>query len=542
MLTYNGKEYDTLKGETYYDAVKRHGLKGVLAVQLGGRPMGLNEHASRNAAALTLAQEEGRRIYERSLRFVMLMAFSRLFPGAHLRFDNSFGHGILVSTRGIVLSDENVAALETEMRSITDAALPFTMELLSKDEAIEYYSANNMPDKAAVLKYRAQEYIRMFECGGYKEYFYGEMTHDTSDVSAFGLTKVGDNVVLRLPDYRQPDEASPFKPMPKLLEVFNESNEWLKILKVENVAELNALTESGKLREFIRINEALMDMRINKIAESIIQKGSRLVLIAGPSSSGKTTFCNRLDIALRVHGLTPVKLSLDNYYLDRDKAPLDEFGKPDLECVEALDTALINEQLAKILAGEKVAMPVFDFETQKRSSETITVQVPSDAPIIIEGIHGLNEQLTSLIPAKDKFKIYISALTNINVDDHNRIRTTDARLIRRIVRDSMFRGTEVQATLEMWDSVRRGEEKYIFPFQEEADAMINSSLVYELAIVKKYVYKQLMSVTEDKPYYSIARRLVKFLNYVKSAEVDDEVPLNSLLREFIGGSCFYREE
>ena len=283
-----------------------------------------------------------------------------------------------------------------------------------------------------------------------------------------------------------------------------------------------------------------MDMRIGRIAEQIVERNARLVLIAGPSSSGKTTFCHRLFTALRVHGAKPVKLSLDDYYLDRDKVPLDEEGNPDLECVEALDVPLINKQLKRILEGEAVEVPTFDFVTQKRAQATHTVKVDTHAPILIEGIHGLNDRLTSSVPANQKFKIYISALMNLNLDDHNRIRSTDARLIRRLVRDSRFRGTPVRETLQMWKSVRRGEDRFIFPFQENADTMINSALVYELAIMKKYIYPQLCEIPSSDPLYAQARRLVKFLNYIVSADVEDEIPLNSLLREFIGGSCFYR--
>ncbi|MBR5985405.1 MAG: nucleoside kinase, partial [Clostridia bacterium] len=388
--------------------------------------------------------------------------------------------------------------------------------------------------------WRQKPTFRLYECDGIKNYFYGVMVTDTSKVNVFALSPVPKGFVLRLPSADRPDRPAPLSDTRKLLETYTESNSWIKILGVENASDLNRLTRSGEIREFIRVNEALVDMKINRIAESIIGKNARLVLIAGPSSSGKTTFCNRLAIALRVHGVKPVKLSLDDYYLDRDRVPLDEEGKPDLECLEALDVPLINKQLRQILEGEEVDMPTFDFVTQKRSDKTHKVKVGLDQPILIEGIHGLNDRLTQSIPDGEKFRIYISSLINLNLDDHNRIRSTDARLIRRLARDSAFRGTPVEDTLAMWGSVRRGEDRFIFPFQERADMMINSSLVYELAILKKYIFDELCAVTPDKPYYAQARRLVKFLNYIESADVEDEIPLNSLLREFIGGSCFYR--
>ncbi len=540
MLTYKGVQYDVNEGENWIDVCRRNDLGDVLGVSIGGRSLGLSSPAKGEARALTFADEEGRRIYERSLRFLLLMAIEHIMPYTRVRVENSLGRGLLITVQGVKIGDALLKKIETEMRLLSEAKLPFVLSEVSTKEAIDYFASREQYDKTQLLQWRKNPTIRLYDCGGIKNYFYGPMVYDTSYVGVFALNQAGPGFVMRLPDKSNPLVPSPYKPMPKLLATFAESNEWLKILNVQNIADLNNLTRSGEIREFIRVNEALVDMKINSIAEQIIKKGSRLVLIAGPSSSGKTTFCNRLAIALRVHGKRPVKLSLDDYYLDRDKVPLDENGKPDLECVEALDTPLINRQLKLILKGEEVDMPTFDFVTQKRSDKTHKIKVDTDAPILIEGIHGLNDKLTGSIPASDKFKIYISSLTNINLDDHDRIRTTDARLIRRLVRDKAFRGTPVGDTLSMWDSVRRGEDKYIFPFQEQADAMINSSLVYELAVMKKYIFDELVKITPDDPNYSRSRHLVKFLNYVVSADVEDEIPLNSLLREFVGGSCFYR--
>ena len=541
MLKYNNQNYETLPGESWHDACVRLGLKGVLAVLVGGLPEGLSQPAEGDAAALTFQDEEGRRVYERSLRLVLLLAAQRVMPGARLRIENSYGSGVLVTVRNASISDTLVKKLENEMRSICRQALPFTLHVVSKEEAVAYFNTIGQSDKAELLtQWREKQSFNLYECGEVKDYFYGEMAYDTSCVSVFSLSPVGGGFVLSLPTVEKPDVPGTIASTSKLLETYTESNAWLRILEVENVSDLNRLTLKGDLREFIRVNEALMDVRIGRIAEQIVERNARLVLIAGPSSSGKTTFCNRLFTALRVHGAKPVKLSLDDYYLDRDKVPLDEDGKPDLECVEALDVPLINKQLKRILEGEAVEVPTFDFVTQKRAQATHTVKVDTHAPILIEGIHGLNDRLTSSVPANQKFKIYISALMNLNLDDHNRIRSTDARLIRRLVRDSRFRGTPVRDTLAMWGSVRRGEDRFIFPFQENADTMINSALVYELAIMKKYIYPQLCEIPSSDPLYAQARRLVKFLNYIVSADVEDEIPLNSLLREFIGGSCFYR--
>ena len=539
-LTYKGNEY-VMNASTYGEACEKLGIGDALAVIVGGKPRSLRDAADADAAVLTLLDEEGRRIYERSLCFVFILAVSRVAPLAKVRVENSFGNGVLITLRGAKVTDTLTEEIEREMNTICALKLPFTRSVVSTEEAKEYFRFYGRTDKVELLSFRKSDTFTLYECGGMKDYFYGEMASDTGCVKVFGLTRVGDCIVLRRQD-AVTGLAAPYKPMPQLMETFKESNRWGRILEVENAADLNKMILNGEIREFIRVNEALMDMRINRIADEIAERGARLILIAGPSSSGKTTFCNRLAIALRVHGMKPVKLSLDDYYRNRDECPRDENGEVDLECVEALDVGLIDEQLSRILKGETVDMPTFDFKTGRRSSVTHPVRVDTDAPILIEGIHGLNDALTASIPAEQKFKIYISALTNLNIDNHNRIRTTDARLIRRCVRDAAFRGTPVVDTLAMWDSVRRGEEKNIFPFQEQADVMINSCTVYELAIMKKYIYDELLAVKPENPNYSLARRLVKFLNYIESADVEDEIPLNSLVREFVGGSCFYREE
>ncbi len=537
-LTYKGTQYE-VSAETYGEACAKLGIADALAVTVGGKARNLCDAADADAHVLTLLDEEGRRIYERSVCFVFILAASRVVPSAKVRVENSFGNGVLITLRGAKVTDTLVEEIEREMNAICAACLPFNRSVVPTKDAIEYFRLHGEEDKVELLSFRKKETFTLYECGGMKDYFYGEMAPDTGCVRVFGLTRVGDCIVLRRQD-ASTGLAALYKPMPQLMETFRESNRWGRILEVENAADLNKLILNGGIREFIRVNEALMDMRINRIADEIAEKGARLILIAGPSSSGKTTFCNRLSIALRVHGEKPVQLSLDDYYKNRDECPRDENGELDLECVEALDVPLIDEQLSRILKGEKVDMPTFDFKTGRRSDVTHPVQVATDAPILIEGIHGLNDSLTASIDREQKFKIYISALTNLNIDDHNRIRTTDARLIRRCVRDAAFRGTPIVDTLAMWDSVRRGEEKNIFPFQEQADVMINSCTVYELAIMKKYIYGELQAVTTDNPNYTLARRLVKFLNYIESADVEDEIPLNSLVREFVGGSCFYR--
>ena len=543
-ININGQSVSVSENTAYLEAAKSlHMEKGALAVMVKGETISLNAVCAKgDANILTYKDEEGRRVYERSLRFVMLMAFEAEFPGVFVRCEHSFGQGVYMTVRGMKLTKEALDRIENRMRAIVESDIPFTLRPMTRAEAVEYYRARGDEDKEKILRYRPFEHFRMYECGGLMEYFYGEMAPSTGCLGVFAITPLAGGFVLRLPDSENPERVSEFKPMPKLLKTFSESSRWNEILDVENASDLNDLTAKGGLREFIRVNEALMDRKIYEIADKIVESRARLVCIAGPSSSGKTTFTNRLMIALRVTGLTPVKVSLDDYYVDRDKVPLDEHGERDLECVESLDVDLLGKHLAALMDGEKVEIPLYDFTNGVRTDKTHPMQVDTASPILIEGIHGLNDRLTPGIPREMKFKIYISALTTLNIDNHNRIRTTDARLLRRMVRDAAFRGTDPIKTLSMWASVRRGEDKNIFPFQEDADAMINSSLAYELAIVKKYVYPMLTAITPDEKYYTLARRLVKFLNYIKAADVEDEVPLNSLLREVIGGSCFYRED
>jgi len=513
----------------------------VLGVRVGGetRPLTDTPRCGEIAETLDYTCEEGRRIYERSLRFVFLLAARRLFPGSRVRLEHSMGRGIYAVIHGQTpLTAALVEQLEQEMRAIIDADLPFAYHFLSRAEAIDYFLANGQSDKAALLQCRPFEHFQLYECGGMFEYFYGVMAPSTGYVPCFQLQFYLPGVILRLPE---PDGSMPpFRDMPKLASTFARTAQWNRILECSNVADLNDMVRRRTLREFIRVSEALHEKSISAIADQFVESGARVLLIAGPSSSGKTTFAHRLSIALRVNGLRPVKLSLDDYYRNREDLPLEPDGTVDLERLDTLDVALFNAHLVQLLQGEAVETPVYDFKTGRRADQTHTLRIGSDQPVLIEGIHGLNDTLTSQVARRMKFKVYISALTTLNLDDHNRIRTTDARLLRRLVRDHLFRGTTPEETLNMWASVRRGEEKYIFPFQEEADVMFNSSLAYELSVLKKYIYPMLAAIQPDMSNYTLAQRLVKFLNYIQTSDVEDEIPPNSILREFIGGCCFYK--
>ena len=545
-LKLNGIEMCCTGAERWVDLLGRlpDGGVGALGVSVQGRTYSLAEPVVEYAYAhvLTYADEEGRRIYERSLQLLFLTAVNHLFR-AKVRIQHSFGQGLYIDVEGFAPDAGNLMRIENEMRAMVAWNLPICRTEMDTGEAQNYYAKVQQWDKTRILSYRPLDrYELYFIDDSCYDNFYGVMAPSTGCLSVFALVPCGNGLVLMQPDVNNPTRPAPFAPMPKLLRTYAETARWMSILGCENVSDLNALVDNGNLREFIRVNEALQEHRVAQIAQQFVESGARVVLIAGPSSSGKTTFANRLNIALRVHGLRPVKLSLDDYYRNRADLPKEPDGSIDLERLDTLDVALLCEHLPKLLAGEAVEVPEFDFKRGMRMERTHRMQVAPGQPIIIEGIHALNDALTETVARRMKFKIYISALTMLNLDDHSRIRTTDARLLRRIVRDNQFRGTLPEATMAMWASVRRGEERYIFPFQEEADVMFNSSLVYELPIMKKHVFPLLMAVQPESPYYTLARRLVKFLNYIHVADVEDEIPINSILREFIGGNCFYREE
>ena len=545
-LKLNGVEIKCTGQERWIDLLEKlpDGGAGALGVSVRGRTQSLIDPVEEYAFArtLTFADDEGRRIYERSLQFVFLTATHRLYPGKRVRIRHSFAQGIYIDLPEVDVTEAIVAALKADMKAIVAANLPIERFRVSTEDAKAYFTRTGQIDRLRILSYRRFDHFTMYRIDGLEDYFYGEMAPFTGCLDVFDLMAYGDGILLQMPDIEDPRRVARYVDMPHLLHTYSESADWHAILNCENVADLNEMVVNRRLREFIRVNEAMHERKIQRIADQFVASGARLLLIAGPSSSGKTTFSHRMSIALRVQGLRPVKVSLDDYYLDRDSIPREPDGSIDLERIETLDIDLLCDHLSRLTKGETVEMPEFDFKSGKRSPKTHAFAVEPGQPIIIEGIHGLNHRLTATIPDALKFKVYISPLTMLNLDDHNRIHTTDARLLRRIVRDHLFRGTPPEDTIAMWASVRRGEERYIFPFQEKADAMFNSALAYELAIMKKYVYPQLLSITEDSPHYTMARRLVKFLNYIQSADVEDEIPVNSILREFIGGCCFYKDE
>ena len=510
----------------------------------GGQALELNETVSRDCVLhpITFQNEEGRRIYERSLRFVLLLAVERVLPGTHVRIEHSIGYGVYMRLLERDVDEDTAAALQAEMEKIVAENLPFIRETWSRERAMDYFSETNHADKTRLLAYRPYDYFPIYLCGGMAEYFYGAMLPSTGYVSAFRLLPHAPGMVLQMPSPADPDHPAPLIHRPRILEVFAQSNRWCDILGCLNAADLNDMIVQGKLPDFIRVNEALHDQSISDIAQGIARRHARAVFVAGPSSSGKTTFSNRLCIHLRVLGLRPVLVSLDDFYLDRDLLPLEADGLPDLEALSALDVPLLRACVSGLLEGKEVSMPRFDFTSSKRCPEGYPLQLMDDQILVMEGIHALNPALHEGFDPRLLCKVYISELTCLNLDHHNRIRTTDARLLRRVVRDHQFRATLPEETLTMWPSVRRGEEKWIFPFQEQADFLFNSALHYELPVLKRYAYDLLSGIPPENPVYLSARRLMKILNYILPAtdEAMADIPPLSLLREFIGGCTLYR--
>lgn len=519
---------------------------GVLAVQQQGRVLELTDIITRNGEIrpLTLKDEEGRRIYERSLRFVALLAFRRLMPGQQVRIEYSVGGGVFLRTPGRELTAADAEAIRAEMSRIVQADLPFDKREWSLDDAIAYFEEDGQQDKVELLKRRPVPFFNMYECGGMWEYFYGAMVPSTAHVRIFGVEHLpGRGLAILTADPENPAQHAAYIDRPKHLTVFEQSAQWCAILGVQNAPDIHQMLERRKFRAFIRVNEALHDKAITDIADVIAQKGSRIIMIAGPSSSGKTTTTGRLAIHLRVLGMEPVMISLDDYYRNRCDLPVEPDGSVDLEALHTIDVPLFREHMQRLLDGETVEIPRYSFHTGNRKEKGVPLKLAPGQPVLVEGIHGLNPALVEGIDDSVIHRIFVSALTCINLDDHNRIRTTDVRLLRRIVRDNQFRSTPPEETLSMWASVRKGEETWIFPHQERADSMFNTALHYELPVLGHYAYGLLKAIPPESPHYLTARRLVKMLNYFPDIPEDvlEEVPPLSLLREFIGGCTIEKE-
>lgn len=484
--------------------------------------------------------EDGRRIYVRSLVMVLVRAAGELFPGAAVTVKHSLGNGIYGAINvGRALREQDIKLIEERMREIIAAREPIVRRRLHKDQAIKLLADSGQAEKTDLVSYRHSQEVDIYTCGGFHDYSYGPMVPDTGLLQTFRLRFYLPGYILEVPRESDPAALPEYVEHGKLANIYFEAEKWGKVLGVRNVVALNKVLQSGGGPELIRVAEAFHEKKIGQIADLIAGNIDRIriVTIAGPTSSGKTTFAQRLATELRVNGIHPVPISLDNYFVDREKTPLDEAGRYDFESLDAIDRALFNDHLIKLIQGEEVELPYYNFKAGRREFRGEVLKLKETDLIVVEGIHGLNDRLTASIPLGRKFKIYVSALTQLNLDDHNRIPTTDLRIIRRIVRDYRCRGNSARNTIAMWPSVRRGEERNIFPFQESADVMFNSALVYELAVLKEVADPLLAEITPGFPEHSEARRLREFLSYFVSLDAG-EVPANSIVREFIGNSCF----
>lgn len=489
-----------------------------------------------------IENDEAMRVYRRGVLILMTKAVYELWGSESLVVvEHSLQKNLYCEIRKpeMEITEEVLAKIEGKMREYVAADLPICKRTMRKEDAREIARRQGMPDKDELFRYRRASNVNLYELDGFYDYFYGYMPASTGDLKVFSLMAYENGFLIRFPDPKQPEVLREFSNPKKISSVFLEQMHWCQLMGVKNVAELNHTLTQGKFGDLIRINEALHEKKIAEIADMIHQRLDkvRVVLIAGPSSSGKTSFANRLCIQLQVLGIQPHKISLDDYFVERDKTPVDENGKRNYEHIQALDLPLLNDDLKKMIAGELVDLPTYNFVTGKREYNGNCIQAKKGEILVLEGIHGLNDMLTSEIPAEQKFKIFISAMTQLNVDDHNRISTSDSRLIRRIVRDYQFRGRDAAETIRTWNDVTDGEAENIFPYQENADAIFNSATIYELSVLKQYAEPQLFAIGEDQPEYITAKRLIKFLGYFLAAP-GTEIPNNSLIKEFVGGSCF----
>ncbi len=496
-----------------------------------------------NVIFLDILNKDGFRTYQRSLSFVLIKAAHDVIGHDKLikvivQYSINYGFYCEIEPKRLLKAD-TLTKIKERMVELINLGLPFIKETVKTDEAIKIFGNQFMEDKVTLFKYRRVSNVNLYRFDDFYDYFYGYMVPDTSYLKVFELYPYEDGMILQFIDFNDPSKAARFEPDQMLFETLKNATDWGHLMEVDTVGELNDVISQGKMNELIMVQEALMEKKIGRIADHVMKdiKHKKFIFIAGPSSSGKTTFAHRLSIQLRSLGLRPKPISLDNYFVNRDDTPKDENGNYNFECLEALDVAQFNHDMHQLLKGEVVSMPAFDFISGLRQYKGDTLKLEDNTILVIEGIHGLNPKLSSAIPEENKFKIYISALTQLNIDNHNRVPTTDARLLRRMVRDNQYRGASATKTLGMWPSVRNGEEQYIFPFQEEADAMFNSSLIYELSVLKQYAEPLLFNVPKGSSEYIEAKRLIKFLDYFLGVS-SESIPNNSIIREFIGGSNF----
>ena len=563
-LIIDNKHYEALPGESLYDIVKKLGFvngqlsNDPIAAKISGRVFTLNyvpvrekdvqpeRKTIRTAMGasdgiiklLRYSDPQGREAYMRTAQFIIFLAIETLWPSSEAKMSCTVGSGVYFKVTGC---DFSVDALKAKIDEIIADDLPLIRRKIPTTDAIAYYEKQGFTDKAKLLSYRKNTTFKIYESGEFRDYFYGEMAPSTSFLRSFDIIPSAEGFIFVLPDTKNPDLVSEYRESPNFFNVYTEGKDWGELMECETVSDLNELVKSGKIRELIRVNEALHEKRFSEIATMIAERGAKAVMLAGPSSSGKTTSANRLATQLRVHGKLPILMSLDDYYIDRELLPTEPDGSVDLEHINTIDTDLFGKHLKALFDGEEVELPTFNFKKGKREWSGHKLRLTDRSVIIVEGLHGLNPSLLPSDLAPNLiFRLYVTPLLALNLDDHNRIPSSYLRLLRRTVRDFESRGSSVQRTLAMWDSVRRGEEKWIYPFQENADVILNSSTLYELCVLKKHIYPLLTPIDASDECYDQVRAMVKVLNYVLEADVDDEIPPTSIVREFIGGNSFYK--
>lgn len=543
QIIYEEHIIDVKKGTKVIDLLKDEISRSrykVVACRFNNEVKSLNYEINSDGKIelIDLTNKDGMRIYRRGLIYIIGKAFYETYPEALLTINFQLSNSMLCEVSNMQVTKDMIEKVDKKVKEIIKRDAPITKIAMTKEEAEAFYEKENTLKGRLQLDVKNKKEIMLYYCEDYYNYFYGVMPISTGVTDIYEILEYDGRFLVRYPSKKAPDRLPEFKENKKLLATLDDYEEVHKTLNVHTLYKLNKIVKENKIKDYILLDEALHEKKMAQIADDIVKREKvKVVLIAGPSSSGKTTFAKRLGLQLRLNGLKPVTISVDNYFVERTLNPKDEYGNYDFECLEAIDIDLFNDHILKLLNGEEIEVPTFDFEHGTKVYKGNTMKLNDDQILVIEGIHCLNDKLTPLIPKEQKYKVYISALTVLNIDYYNRISTTDTRLIRRIVRDNQFRSYSALHTLKMWDSVNRGEEKNIFPYQEEADSMFNSSLIYELAVLKDYAMPLLEKIDKSHPEFSEAKRLYRMLGYFESIP-GEYVPQNSLLREFIGGSIF----